>query len=399
MKYNFDKEICRKNTDSFKWDTMEEKFNTKDAIPMWVADMDFEVSKSIVDGIKERLDHAVFGYGITPDSYFDAFTLWMKNKHNYLIEKDWIVFSPGVVPGISRAVGAFTEKDDEVIVQSPVYHNFYSIIEANGCKVIDNPLVLKDGKYEMDFEDLQRKVTDKTKMIILCSPHNPVGRVWKKEELRKLGEICLKHNILVISDEIHCDIVYKGYKHTVFSTIDERFKDISIICTAPNKTFNIAGFQTANLVIANDKLREEFNKYNEKQFFYGHSILGNIAQEEAYKNGYEWYEQLMEYLEGNKDFVIGFVENRLPQLKVIKPEGTYLLWIDFSSLNMNEEELNRFLIDDCSVILNEGSEFGSDCVHFQRMNIATQRNNIRKALEKIECEIKKNKKIGLFEGE
>lgn len=392
MKYNFDKEICRKNTDSFKWDTMEEKFNTNDAIPMWVADMDFEVSKSIVNGIKERLDHAVFGYGITPDSYFDAFTLWMKNKHNYLIKKDWIVFSPGVVPGISRAVGAFTEKDDEVIVQSPVYHNFYSIIEANGCKVIDNPLVLKDGKYEMDFEDLQRKITDKTKMIILCSPHNPVGRVWKKEELRKLGEICLKHNILVISDEIHCDIVYKGYKHTVFSTIDERFKDISIICTAPNKTFNIAGFQTANLVIENDKLREEFNKYNEKQFFYGHSILGNIAQEEAYKNGYEWYEQLMEYLEDNKDFVIDFVENRLPQLKVIKPEGTYLLWIDFSSLNMNEEELNRFLIDDCSVILNEGSEFGSDCGHFQRMNIATQRNNIRKALEKIECEIKKIKR-------
>lgn len=397
MKYNFDKDICRKNTDSFKWDTMDEKFNTKDAIPMWVADMDFEVSKSIVEGIKKRLDHEVFGYGVTPDSYFDAFTSWMKNKHNYLIEKDWIVFSPGVVPGISRAVGAFTEKDDEVIVQSPVYHHFYSAIEANGCKVIDNPLILKDGKYEMDFDDLQKKITDKTKMIILCSPHNPVGRVWKVEELRKLGEICLQHNILVISDEIHCDIVYKGYKHTVFSTIDERFKDISIICTAPNKTFNIAGFQTANLVIANSELRERFNKHNEKEFFYGHSILGNIAQEEAYKNGYEWYEQLMEYLEDNKDFAIDFIENRLPQLKVIRPEGTYLLWIDFSSLNMNTQELKRFLIDDCGVILSEGSEFGADCGHFQRMNIATQRNNIRKALEKIEYEIK-NKKVGILEG-
>ena len=233
MKYNFDKDICRKNTDSFKWDTMDEKFNTKDAIPMWVADMDFEVSKSIVEGIKKRLDHEVFGYGVTPDSYFDAFTSWMKNKHNYLIEKDWIVFSPGVVPGISRAVGAFTEKDDEVIVQSPVYHHFYSAIAANGCKVIDNPLILKDGKYEMDFNDLQKKITDKTKMIILCSPHNPVGRVWKVEELRKLGEICLQHNILVISDEIHADMAIFGHKHIPFASVSDKAREISITFRHP----------------------------------------------------------------------------------------------------------------------------------------------------------------------
>ncbi|MBC6695754.1 pyridoxal phosphate-dependent aminotransferase [Terrisporobacter mayombei] len=389
MKYNFDKEVCRKNTGSFKWDTLEEKFNNKDAIPMWVADMDFEVSKSIVDGIKNRLNHSVFGYGITSDSYFEAFILWMKNQHNYDIKKDWVVFSPGVIPGISRAIGAFTNKGDEIIVQSPVYHHFYSVIETNGCKVVDNPLVLKNGRYEMDFIDLENKITDKTKMIILCSPHNPVGRVWSFEELRQLGDICLKHNILVISDEIHSDIVYKGYKHTVFTTIDERFKDISIICTAPNKTFNIAGFQTANMVISNKELREKYNKFTENQFFYGHSILGNIAQEEAYKNGYEWYVQLLEYLEENKEYVIKFIENRLPQLKVVRPEGTYLLWIDFSNLSMSEEELSKFLIHKCGVILNEGNEFGKECGQYQRMNIATQRKKLTTVLEKMEREISK----------
>lgn len=387
MKYNFDKKIDRKGSNSVKWDTLSSRFNNEDAIPLWVADMDFEVDKNITDKIKKRLEHGIFGYGTTPDSYYEALQSWMIKNHNYNIEKEWVVFAPGVVPGISYVVGAFADKGDEIIIQSPVYHQFYNIIENNGCKVVDNPLIVKDGKYKMDFDDLENKINDKTKMIILCSPHNPIGRVWERDELIKLGEICLKHNILVVCDEIHSDIVYKGYKHTVFSTIDKKLEDISIICSAPNKTFNIAGFKTANIIVANKDIREKLQKYMEKLFMDSHTLLGTIAQEEAYKNGQVWYEELMDYLEENKNFTIDFIKNRIPKLEVTHPEGTYLLWIDFSNLNMDEEELSRFLINDCGVILNKGSDFGKNYGQFQRLNIATQRDVLREALERIEKKV------------
>ncbi|HAK41469.1 MAG TPA: cystathionine beta-lyase [Clostridium sp.] len=351
--------------------------------------MDFKVPEEIGDAIRERLEHPIFGYSLTPSSYYKAAINWFYKRFGWRVEKPWMKFAPGVVPGLKTIVAAYTKPGDEIVIQTPVYHPFYNIIKNNGCQVVENPLICKDGRYEMDFDNLEKVISKKTKMIILCSPHNPVGRVWTKEELKRVGELCIKNNVLVVADEIHADIVYEPNVHTVFASISEEFADNSIICTAPNKTFNIAGLKTANIIIKNEKLREQYVLQMEKDCIEGPTTLGSVAQEAAYTSGEEWYQDLMKYLTENIDFTLDFFKKRIPRIKIRRPEGTYLLWIDCSELNMKPEELSDFFLKKCKVWLNDGSMFGHAGAMFQRMNIGTSRVVLEEALERIEREVNK----------
>lgn len=386
--YDFDQLIERRNTDCVKWDNLEKIYGSKDLLPLWVADMDFPVAPAISEAIRKRAEHGVYGYNFISDRYFEAVINWMERRHNWTIDKDWIIFSPGVVPALSYGVRAFTQPGDNVIIQSPVYHPFYKAIELNGRQIRTNPLVERDGRFYMDYEDLERKIDSRTKLLILCSPHNPVGRVWTEEELKRLGEICLKHNIIVISDEIHFDIVFKGYKHTVFANISKELRDISIICTAPSKTFNIAGLHTSNIIIANEKLREKYKREVSKDSISTPNIFGAEALIAAYNEGEDWLDSLIEYLEGNRDYFIDYVSKNIPQLRVIKSEGTYLLWVDCSGLGMDSEGLRDFFTNRCKLALNHGSMFGVEGELFQRFNIGCPRSILEEALTRIEKEIK-----------
>lgn len=384
MYYNFDKVIERFNTKCAKWDKVEELYGEKDVLPMWVADMDFEIPKPALDAIKRRAEHGIFGYGILTDSYYEAVINWMEKRHNWSIKKEWIKFTPGVVPGLNYIVKAFTRPGDEIIVQTPVYYPFYKVIKNNGANIVKNPLIYKNNGYTMDFDDLENKITARTRMLILCNPHNPVGRVWTKEELTRLGEICLKHNVLVVSDEIHFDLIYKDYEHTMFGSISEKFAQNSIICTAPSKTFNIAGLQTSNIIIPNDKLRNLFSIELENNAVHGPNVFGSAALEVVYNEGEEWLCQLLQYLEGNLNFLIEYFKEKIPKLKVIKPEGTYLVWFDCSELNMTADELRDFFVKKCKIGLDDGIMFGEEGAQFQRINIACPRSVLEDGLKRIE---------------
>jgi cystathionine beta-lyase len=384
MKYDFDRIIDRRNTESVKWDILEETFGDKEVIPMWVADMDFETAKPISDAIKKRAEHTIFGYSIKGRGYYDAVINWMKKRHNWDVKKEWISYTPGIVPALSYIVRTFAQPGDEVIIQTPVYHPFYSTIKNNGYTIVKNPLLYKNGNYKMNLEDLTKKITPRTRLLILCNPHNPVGRVWSKEELTELGQICIKNNILIVSDEIHFDLIYKGSQHTVFASISEEFAQNSIICTAPTKTFNMAGLQVSNVIIPNDRLGKMFKVTLENYAANEANAFASVALIAAYSEGEEWLVQLLEYLEGNLNFLMSFFEERIPKIKVIRPQGTYLVWLDCSALNMTSQSLKEFFIMKSKVGFNDGIIFGEEGDQFQRINIACQRSILKEALERIE---------------
>ncbi|MBU5425337.1 pyridoxal phosphate-dependent aminotransferase [Tissierella pigra] len=388
--YDFDKIINRYGTNSMKWDGLKETFEQDNLLPLWVADMDFEVSPAISKELEKRVKHPIYGYMHWSDEYYKSVIRWMKRRHGWEIHKDWIVFTPGVVPAVSYAIKALTDIGDSVIIQTPVYHPFKTTIESNGRNVVTNPLIYKDGTYYMDLEDLERKIDSKTKVLILCSPHNPIGRVWTKKELNELGEICLKNNIIIISDEIHFDLIYKGNTHTVMADISPEIRDNCIVCTSPSKTFNIAGLQVSNIIIPNEKLREKYSMELEKDHIGRANVFGQEALIAAYNESEDWLDSLMEYLEENKNFFIDFIETRIPQLKTIRPEGTYLLWIDCSGLNMSSDELNEFFLNKCKLALNSGEMFGEEGKLFQRINIACPRAVLQEALIRIEKAVKEN---------
>lgn len=388
MKYNFDKIVSRKNTNSVKWGFKGDLQGHEDCLPMWIADMDFETVPEIKEAIIKRAEHAIYGYAYKPESYNQAIINWMKKKHNWDIEESWINISPGIVPAFNFIMRAFTHPGDKVIVQTPGYSPFVNAILRNGVQVVNNPLKLINNKYKIDFEDLKMKITDKrVKMLMLCNPHNPVGRVWTKEELTEIGNICLKNNVLVLSDEIHSDLIYKGYKHTPFASINKEFQQISITCTAPSKTFNLAGLQSSNIIIPNENLRNIFNISLENIGISRLNIFGMVACEAAYNYGESWLEQLMEYIEGNKDYAIRFIKEKIPSLKVVEPEGTYLLWIDCNQLAMTEEKLNRFMLEKAKVIVDRGHMFGKGGEGFVRVNLACPRELIIMALNRLEVAI------------
>lgn len=391
--YDFNQVIPRKNTNSMKWDKLIESYKRDDLIPMWVADMDFLVSPHITDAINKRLQNPVFGYTFCSDDYYEAVINWMKKRHNWDIKREWIVYTPGVVPALSYAIRAYSEIGDNVIIQTPVYHLFKQTIINNQRNVITNPLKYENGTYIMDFEDLEKKIDSKTKLLILCSPHNPVGRVWTVEELLKLSEICLKNNIKIISDEIHFDLIYKDYKHTVLSTISNEIKENSIICTAPSKTFNLAGMQVSNIIIPNKEMRDKYNRQLEIDHIGKPNSFGEAALIAAYNDSEQWLDSLIAYIEQTKDYFIDYIEKHIPQLKVVNPEGTYLLWVDCSELGMNSQELKDFFINECKLALNHGQMFGEEGDSFQRFNIACSRTLVQEALDRMNQAIK-NKKMG-----
>ena len=385
MKYDFDTIINRKNTNSVKWDTSQ----NKDAIPMWIADMDFKTADPVIKALEERVSHGIFGYAAIPDNFYEAEVNWWAKRHNFKIKKEWIEVSTGVIPSLSAVVQAFTEIGDKVLIQSPVYNYFNSSITNNKCHIVLNELKYNGEYYEIDFDDFEEKASDKkVKIFILCNPHNPVGRVWSIDELKRLGEICLKHNVIVLVDEIHRDLVYKENKHIPFASISENFLMNSITCTAPSKTFNIAGLKTSNIIVANEDYRKKVNRSLNINETIEPNVFGIESLIAAYNEGEEWLDQLLEYLEGNRDYLISYINERIPKLKVVKLEATYLIWIDCRSLGINSKELSEKIFEQGNLKINGGQTYGEAGEGFIRMNIACSRVLLAEGLERLEKVIK-----------
>jgi len=380
----FDKVINRIGTNSLKWDALKERFGRTDVLPLWVADMDFQAPKAVIDKLKEVAEHGIFGYTIRSDSFYEALISWFERRHQWKIERDWILVSPGVVPALSLLVQAFTEPGDNVLLQSPVYHPFFYVIEKNGRRVVDNALKLHNNKYEIDFDDLEQKFKEfNIKLMLFCSPHNPGGRVWTKEELVKVGELCKKYDVLIVSDEIHCDLVLKGHKHIPFASLSKDFRDRSITCVAPSKTFNLAGLQSSAIIIPNEEIRQQYKRSLRIE---NDDMLNSFAIpafETAYNEGEKWLDELIEYLEGNIEYLIAFVEKEIPNVTVIPPEGTYLVWLDFRKLGLSAKELEKLLLDEAKVALNQGYIFGKTGEGFARLNVACPRKTLEEGLNRI----------------
>jgi cystathionine beta-lyase len=384
MNYNFDKEINRENTNCIKYDLREKVFNTKnDIIPMWVADMDLASPDFVKDAIKQRADHEIYGYSYRPETYYNVITDWLKNRYNWEINPRNIAYSPGVVPGLALTVMAFSKIGDNIIVQPPVYFPFFTTIKENGRQITENNLINTNGYYTIDFDDLKSKINARTSMIIISNLHNPVGRAWKKNELKELGEICVKNDIIIISDEIHSDIVFVPNKHIPMASISEEIADKTITFMAPSKTFNLAGLSSSFAVITNRKLKKIYNSFLENYHLNLGNIFGNVATEAAYTHGIVWVDEMKNYIESNIDFTQSFLKEHIPKITFVKPEATYLLWLDFTKLNMNENELNDFLINKANIGLNKGSVFGNGGDGYMRMNLACTRKTLEKALNQL----------------
>ncbi|WP_347549994.1 MalY/PatB family protein [Pseudalkalibacillus hwajinpoensis] len=381
----FDERIDRYETHSVKWDHTDAIFEKENLLPMWVADMDFKAPQAVIDALTKRIQHGIFGYSMPTEDTKSSIHSWLNRRHNWTIENDWVVFTPGVVPALSAAVNTYTKPGEKVMIQSPVYYPFRDMVEKSDRLVVDNPLKMQDGKYVMDVEDLETKLKDpEVTMLLLCNPHNPVGRVWTNDELLTLAELCLTHDVLIVSDDIHFDLIFKGHKHTLISTLSEEIANNTITCIAPSKTFNLAGMQLSTIIIPNEQKREQFNTYMGKLGLFAPSPFGIIAVEAAYTHGEEWLEQLKSYLEGNLAYLTSFINERLPEIDVIEPEGTYLVWLDFRNLKMNHEELERFIQEDAKLALDEGYIFGETGRGFERINIACPRSLLQEGLERLE---------------
>jgi len=391
--YNFDKIINRENSHSVKYDLRDFFFGKTDVIPMWVADMDLETPQFIQDAVKQRAEHPIYGYSIKPNSYYKAIKNWLNAEHQWEVKKNEICFSPGVVPGLVMAILAYTNPGDQVVVQPPVYFPFFISVKDNNRKLIHNQLIEKDNHYSIDFKDLEQKLSDpKTKMLIISNPHNPVGRVWTKEELDKMVDLCHKHQVLILSDEIHSDLVFKGHQHIPMTSLSEKAKEISLTFMAPSKTFNMAGLSTSFLVIQNIKLRKKYLAKIEAYHLNLGNIFGNVALEAAYTHGKSWLKELINYLEQNIETVDEFLKEHIPQITFEKPQSTYLLWLNCKDLGLNDDELSKFFIHQASLGLNNGSIFGQGGSGYMRMNIACSNSTVTQALTQLKkAVIQKNK--------
>jgi cystathionine beta-lyase len=392
MKYDFDRVVNRKGTASMKWDTVSSLFGEEDLLPMWVADMDFPSAKPITDAIIERAGHQVFGYTLPEKSVTGAIVDRIQQKYGWSINPEWIVFTPGVIPSIHAAIRAFTHPGDDIIIQGPVYYPFWSALHDCGCQVANNQLKLLDRHYEIDYNDLKSKFAPKdgmsptasrARMMILCSPHNPVGRVWTRDELVQMGEIVIERGALMLSDEIHCELLFKGAKHIPFASISKEFEQHSVLCMAPSKTFNLAGLNASIIIIPNEELRLRFNAAKHG-IVTRVNLFGLTAMEAAYRHGDEWLAQLLDYLQGNLDYLMAYLEQKIPRIEVIKPEGTYLVWLDCRKLGLDDAELRSFMRKKARVGLDDGYLFGPSGSGFQRINIACPRSTLSEALLRIE---------------
>lgn len=378
--YNFDEIIERKGTNCVKFDGLMENFNREDLLPLWVADMDFRTPDFIVEALKRRCEHEVFGYPIAPDSYFKSIIEWVHYKHNWKIERDWISYIPGIVKGIAFAIQCFTQKGDKVIIQPPVYHPFRLVPENMGREVVYNPLKIVDGSYQMDFEQLESVIDDSCKMLILSNPHNPGGIVWRKDTLIRLADICSRRGIMVISDEIHAEMAYPQYTHHPFATVSEAAASCSITFMAPSKTFNIAGIVTSYAIVPNSELRERFYSFLEAGEFNAGTIFAYTATEAAYTYGAEWLQQMRMYIMENVRYVDDFCKNNLPNIKVYQPEASFLIWLDCTNMGLSQNELVEMFKEKAGLALNDGSIFGPGGEGHMRLNIGCPRSMLEKAM-------------------
>lgn len=384
MNYDFDTVVNRKNTNAIKYDLAKKRGKPEDAVSLWVADMDFPTAPCIQKAVAEKAAHGIWGYSRPDNRYYDALKKWYKERHNFEVQNEWVVNTPGVCFALATAVKAFTKEGESVLIQKPVYYPFFNIINSLQRKVVNSSLILKNNHYEIDFDDFERKIVqENVKMFILCSPHNPGGRVWTKQELQKISEICLAHNVLVVSDEIHSDITFGSNVHTVYGSLSEQALKNSIICTAPSKSFNLAGLQFSNIFIADEKLRKAFSKELDKTGYDEPSVFGIVAATAAYSEGADWFDSVKSYIWENILFAKNYIEENASKIKVLVPEGTYLLWLDFSKTGLSDSEINDRVLNKAKVWLDSGSMFGKEGEKFQRINCATPRIILEDALKRI----------------
>lgn len=379
MKYDFDKVTPRRVTNSYKWDSTDDK----EVLPMWVADMDFPTAPCIINALKKRVEHGIFGYTRVPEEYYDAVISWFSRRHHWKPRREWFIYTSGVVPALSAVIKALTNVGDKVLTLTPVYNCFFSSIRNNGCELDSCALRYENNTFSIDYEDLERRAADpKTTLMLLCNPHNPSGRVWTREELRRIGDICIKNNVVVVADEIHCELVHPGFTYTPFASVSEEFQKHSVTCVAPSKAFNIAGLQIANIIVENDKWRQRIDKAININEVCDVNPFGVIATIAAYNEGEEWLNQLLQYIHGNYLFFKDYCEEHLPQLPVAPLEGTYLAWMDCRSLGIPSEELEEELMKEAKLWLNAGSMYGKEGEGFMRWNLACPRQLVKEGLER-----------------
>lgn len=382
-KYNFDEIVPREGSNCLKYDKRNDFFGSEEVLPMWIADMDFRTPDFILDALRQRIDHPVMGYFFHPDEYYHSIVSWMQKRHQWNISSKWICFSPGIVTGLSFLVQNFTEKGDKVLIQTPVYPPFYEVVEKNGRELLFNPLRLNGDCFVMDYNDLEDKLKQHPKMMIISNPHNPLGRAWKPEELRPVAELCLKYNCLLISDEIHSDLMMRGQKHTPVATLSEEIAQNTITCMAPSKTFNLAGMFTSEIIIPNPDIRAKYKAFlNDTVHIYG-NIFGSVASQAAYTHGAEWLDQLREYLTDNVNYCKNFMAENLPELQTYRHEATYLLWVNFQKLGLTHQQLTDKLIHTARLGLNDGKAFGTAGDNCMRINLACPRATVEEAMHRL----------------
>ncbi|MGM0550247.1 MAG: MalY/PatB family protein [Bacteroidota bacterium] len=391
MGYNFDEYIPREGTNSVKYDLRQNVFGFESVLPMWVADMDFATPPFIIEALKKRLNHPILGYSFRGESYFNALQNWLLRRHNWEVKREWIAFSPGIVPALNMAIEAFTNAGEGVILQSPVYFPFFEASKNNKCELLENPLLKTNGQYHIDYEQLE-KLLPKARVLLLSNPHNPGGRVWTKQELEKLANLCIKYNVLIFADEIHGDLVFQPNVFTPVASLSDSVANHTLTFTAPSKTFNMAGLSTSSVIISNPELKEAFDAVVNRLHIGMGNVMGNVASEAAYQHGAQWLGELLEYLTANLHFMENFLQNELPELTMMRPEGTYLVWVDFSALQFTDEELNQFIIHEAQLGLNRGSMFGSNGKLFMRFNIACPRALLTQGLQQLKDAIINRKK-------
>ncbi|MCH5265580.1 MAG: pyridoxal phosphate-dependent aminotransferase [Lachnospiraceae bacterium] len=387
---NFDAVIERRNTRCLKYDFAKRRGMPEDLLPLWVADMDFKTSSYIQEALAAEAEHGIFGYSEIQEDYFEIVREWMQRHYQWEVKYKWLIKTPGIVYALAMAVKAFTEEGDGVLLQLPVYYPFSEVIEDNNRKIVSNTLILgEDGRYHIDFEDFEEKIVkEKIKLFFLCNPHNPVGRVWTEKELVRLGDICYRHHVVVVSDEIHADFVFSG-KHRVFASLRKEYEEITVTCTSPSKTFNMAGLQISNIFIANPKLKRAFRGQVNASGYSQLNIMGLVACEAAYRDGEEWYQAMYSYVKENISYCRNYIREKLPEVTMIEPEGTYLVWLDFRGMGITDEELEHLIIRDAKLWLDSGKIFGDSGRGFQRVNVACPRSILEEALNRLEEAVRK----------
>lgn len=391
IKYDFDKVVDRRGTGALKLDVLKERYGRSDLLPLWVADMDFETPHFITDALKKRLEHSLFGYTVMPADFWPTVREWIHAHHGWDVKQEWMAFIPGIVKGIGMVVNVFVKEDEKVIIQPPVYHPFRLTPQGNGRQVVFNPLKEEaDGSYSMDFENLEKVADDKCRLLILSNPHNPGGIVWDKETLKRLADFCYEHHILVISDEIHCDMALYGHKHTPFASVSEKAAHCSITFGAPSKTFNIAGIVSSYAIVPDATIRERFFNWLKANELDDPHLFAPIATIAAFKEGEEWRKQMLAYVEGNIDFVIDYLKENLPRVKALRPQASFLVWLDCRDLNLSHDELVHLFVDEAHLALNDGAMFGPGGEGFMRMNVASARSVLHTALEQLKAAVRKH---------